>query len=270
MNEFSLVVLTMTSGPHVLTGIQIASGAAASSSRLIVREPTPEPWATLHKLQEIPKSSKPTGCLDYEYGQAGSLLRAVEGDEGTVVEEFASMSVDNVTRAINTIWRRSAINVPGDGEKTYLDAIAPELTNDRAMAAHNCARIWSGYIWPRGQSEGHARQEAKAAADGRDAKLAALQVPAAMVAPTPHPAVSSATVAIKEVADFTMIRSVYVMDTLAFQQYLRNYKKWCHVPPAPEVAPRKSSSLCSRSSRPEPVTSTWHCGVVTRTGRRKP
>jgi len=160
-------------------------------------------------------------------------------DGDTTIDEFAAIPVSNFLRAIEEIWLHSESNDVDDGLPTDLVVRPSEIVKGRATSAHHVARIWSGVEVSRATKARRLDLDDTKAQSYRDAKLLALQATASTQR-TPTPAVDAGeTVPINEIADTTQKREIPVMSHEDYRAFYKNYKKWKHVDPKPEITPTR-------------------------------
>ena len=193
----------------------------------------------MESLADIFTWARVKGSADNPVSQMGSLLLALGADEDVTIEEFASIPVANFTRVIEDVWLHSGSNAVDDGNDTELNVRPSEIIKGRATSAHHVARIWAGIESPRAAKARKSDIDDNKSQSYRDAKLAALQASASGQRPAASPTDGGETVPINEIADTTQKREAPVMSPDEYKGWYKNYKKWAHVDPTPEITPTR-------------------------------
>ena len=205
------------------------------------REPTYDASIAMRTLTDVFAWARLMGDISQSTTPAWSLLMALGADEFTMIDEFAAIPEANFNRTMETIWRHSESRDGGfDGLPTDLVVVPSEVTKARASSAHHAARIWAGIVETRAAKARKLDDTGQREQTYRDAKLVAMQAAASNGSrPTTAPTDPGETVPINEVADTTQKREVPVMSVDDYKVYYKNYKKYAHVDPTPDITPSR-------------------------------
>ena len=218
--------------------VNMSVGASYSGAR----EPSRHEWEELHTLSEILKWAGLNGCPSYTSSEQGSLLAALGADAFTSTEEFAAIPIEDYICVVDSVWLHGTSITQDDFLDTELKVNPSAMTRSRARSAHHTARLWAGVDITRDAKRLRVDDQEAKVQQYRDSKLAAMQVMSASSSSSANNGapINGESVPINEIADTTQKREVPVMPHEKYRGYYRNYKKWTHVDPKPEITPSRA------------------------------